>query len=181
MRLLFWATRLRFTIVTESRTAIEEMFATASLGAPERAVGFVMWRVLHRYVREADRALAVFGLTHLQFQTLALAAWLSRGGEPVTQSRLAQAGDVGAMQISHMMATLEAKGWVRRSRSANDVRAKHITVTKTGIDVLGRALPVMIDVQRQVFGDAGAPGGALLEELLQLDNTASWKSQRGAE
>ena len=155
--------------MTEARTAIEEMFATASLGAPERAVGFVMWRVLHRYVREADRALTEFGITHLQFQTLALAAWLTRGGEPITQSRLAQAGDVGAMQVSHMMATLETKGWVRRSRSASDVRAKNISVTTTGVDVLRRALPVMIDVQRRVFGDGGAPDGALLTELLRVD------------
>lgn len=156
--------------VTEIRTSIEEMFATASLGAPERAVGFVMWRVLHRYVREADRALTGFGMTHLQFQTLALAAWLNRAGEPVTQSRLAQAGDVSTMQVSHMMATLEAKGWVRRSRSTADVRAKNVTVTTAGIDVLRRALPVMIEVQRQVFGDAGAPGGALLEELLKIES-----------
>lgn len=159
--------------MSTSRTAIEDMFATASLGAPERAVGFVMWRVLHRYVREADRALASFGLTHLQFQTLALAAWLSRSGDPVTQSRLAQAGDVGAMQVSHMMAALETKGWVRRARSAADVRAKNVTVTEAGLDVLRRALPVMIEVQRQLFGDAGAPGGALLEELLRIDSSAA--------
>lgn len=67
---------------------------------------------------------------------------------------------------------LEAKGWVQRSRSTTDVRAKHVTVTTGGVDVLRRALPVMIDVQRQVFGDAGAPGGLLLEELLRVD-TAS--------
>jgi DNA-binding MarR family transcriptional regulator len=159
--------------VTEPGTAIEEMFATASLGAPERAVGFVMWRVLHRYVRQADRALVTYGMTHLQFQTLALAAWLSRTGEPVTQARLAQAGDVGAMQVSHMMTTLERKGWVRRSRSATDVRAKVVMVTQPGLELLRRVLPVMIDVQRQVFGDAGAPGGVLLTELLRLDTRDS--------
>lgn len=159
--------------MSQGRTAIEEMFATASLGAPELAVGFVLWRVLHRYVRAADRALTAFGLTHLQFQTLTLAAWLGRSGEPVTQSRLAQAGDVGPMQVSHMMATLETKGWVRRSRSANDVRAKNVTVTDVGVEVLRDALPVMIGVQRQMFGDAGAPGGSLLGELIRLDTAAS--------
>jgi MarR family transcriptional regulator, organic hydroperoxide resistance regulator len=159
--------------VGEQPTAIEDMFATTSLGAPEKAVGFVMWRVLHRYVREADRALADTGLTHLQFQTLALAAWLSRRGEPVIQSRLAHAGDVGPMQVSHMMATLEGKGWVRRVRSTADVRAKNIEVTDAGVDVLRHALPLMIAVQRHVFGDDGAPGGPLLETLLRLDTTES--------
>jgi hypothetical protein len=38
------------------------------------------------------------------------------------------------------------------------------------VAVLRRALPVMIDVQREVFGAAGEPGGILLNSLLQLDD-----------
>lgn len=47
--------------------AISEFFKTASLGAPENAIGFVLWRVVNRYLREIDRALAAAGLdlTHL--------------------------------------------------------------------------------------------------------------------
>jgi MarR family transcriptional regulator, organic hydroperoxide resistance regulator len=150
--------------------AIAELFETASLGGPERAVGFVMWRVLHRYVREADRALNPFELTHLQFQTLALAAWLGRSGTPVTQVELAKAGDIAPMQVSHMMKTLEAKGWITRPRSTTDVRAKHVELTTSGLTVLRQSLPVMIDVQQKVFGPAGEPGGVLLNSLLQLDD-----------
>jgi MarR family transcriptional regulator, organic hydroperoxide resistance regulator len=149
--------------------AITELFETASLGGPERAVGFVIWRVMHRYVRAADRALTGLGLTHLQFQTLALAAWLGRSGAPVTQVELARAGDIAPMQVSHMMKTLETKDWISRPRSTSDVRAKHVELTTVGLAVLRRALPVMIDVQREVFGTAGAPGGVLLNSLLQLE------------
>jgi MarR family transcriptional regulator, organic hydroperoxide resistance regulator len=150
--------------------AITDLFATASLGGPERAVGFVMWRVLHRYVRAADRALSPFELTHLQFQTLALAAWLGRSGDPVTQVELAKAGDIAPMQVSHMMKTLETKACIRRVRSTTDVRAKCVEVTSHGVAVLRRALPVMIDVQRDVFGASGEPGGVLLNSLLQLED-----------
>jgi MarR family transcriptional regulator, organic hydroperoxide resistance regulator len=149
--------------------AIADLFETASLGGPERAVGFVIWRVMHRYVRAADRALTGLGLTHLQFQTLALAAWLGRSGAPVTQVALARAGDIAPMQVSHMMKTLEAKDWIRRPRSTSDVRAKHVEVTTAGLAVLRRALPVMIGVQREIFGAAGEPGGVLLNSLLQLE------------
>ena len=147
--------------------AIADLFATASLGGPEKAVGFVMWRVLHRYIREADRALAEFDLTHLQFQTLAMAAWLGRSGESVTQAQLARAGDVAPMQVSHMLKALESKGWVRRVRSTADIRAKNVEITAGGLAVLRRALPVMITVQHDVFGDEGAPGGSLLNALLK--------------
>jgi MarR family transcriptional regulator, organic hydroperoxide resistance regulator len=149
--------------------AIANLFETASLGGPECAVGFVIWRVMHRYVRAADRALTGFGITHLQFQTLALAAWLGRSGAPVTQVELSRAGEIAPMQVSHMMKALEAKGWISRPRSSSDVRAKHIEVTEAGLAVLRRALPVMIQVQRDVFGAAGEPGGVLLNSLLQLE------------
>ena len=54
--------------------AIRQMFETVSLGAPENAIGFVLWRITVRYQREMDRALSVLDLTHLQFVSLALAA-----------------------------------------------------------------------------------------------------------
>jgi DNA-binding MarR family transcriptional regulator len=155
-------------LVGNDAKAIAELFATASLGAPEKAIGFVLWRVMHRYVREADRVLADVDLTHLQFQTLALAAWLGRSGEAVTQSELARAGDVAPMQVSHMMKALETKGWVRRPRSRSDVRAKNAEVTAAGLAVLRRALPLMVRLQRQMFGEEGAPGGDLLNALLRI-------------
>jgi DNA-binding MarR family transcriptional regulator len=149
--------------------AIAEMFASSSLGSPDRAVGFVLWRVMHRYAREAERALASLDLTHLQFQTLALAAWLGRSGDAVTQSELAKAGDIGLMQVSHMMKALEAKGWISRIRSTSDVRAKNVEVTSAGVTVLRKAFPLMIELQRELFGADGAPGGPLLEALRRAE------------
>ena len=112
---------------------------------------------MHRYVREADRVLAYFDLTHLQFQTLALAAWLGRSGEPVTQVDLARAGDIGTMQVSQMMKALESKGWVKRVRSPSDFRAKNVVLSPEGIAVLHRAFPPMIELQRKLFGRTGRP------------------------
>ncbi|GAA4628020.1 hypothetical protein GCM10023196_042660 [Actinoallomurus vinaceus] len=148
--------------------SLTELFATASLGAPEKAVGFVMWRVLHRYLREVDRALAPLDLTHLQFMTLAMAGWLGRTDEPVTQARLARSSDIHPMQISHMLKTLETKGMVVRPRGA-DVRTKHVEVTEAGVTALRDALPLVIDVQQRLFGDAGGPDGDLLNTLLSLE------------
>jgi DNA-binding MarR family transcriptional regulator len=157
--------------VSNDAPAIANLFATATLGSPERAVGFVLWRVLHRYVREADRVLAGLDLTHLQFQTLALAAWLGRSGEPVTQVELARAGDIGTMQVSHMMKALESKGWVRRLRSASDVRAKTVELSPQGIAVLHQAFPLMVDLQSKLFGKDGAPGGRLLDALHRAESS----------
>ena len=158
-------------LMSNNARAIADLFATASLGAPENAVGFVLWRVLHRYLREVDRALAALDLTHLQFQTLVQAAWLGRSGEAVTQAELARFGDIQRMQVSLMIKALEGKGLVARMRSLSDERAKRIEVTAAGLKSLRRALPVVIEVQRRFFGEEGRPGGSLLTALLRLDGS----------
>ena len=37
--------------------AIRALYAETSLGGPDQAVGFVLWRVMHRYQRAVERAL----------------------------------------------------------------------------------------------------------------------------
>ncbi|MEU0493926.1 MarR family transcriptional regulator [Mycobacterium sp. NPDC006124] len=149
--------------------AISKLFDEVSLGAPERAVGFVLWRVLHHYVREVNRALADLELTHLQFQTLALTAWLGRKGAPASQAEIARAGDIQKMQISNMMKALEQRGLITRPRSSTDERARSVAVTTAGLVALHAALPRVIDVQRRLFGEEGMPGGHLLQALLRTE------------
>jgi DNA-binding MarR family transcriptional regulator len=149
--------------------AIAAMFEAVSLGAPQNAAGFVMWRVVHRYQREVDQALRGLDLTHLQFVTLALAAWLARGGEAATQAELARAGDIHVMQVSNVIKALETKRLVRRTVSPVNPLAKCVAVTKPGLAALRTALPLVIEVQARLFGDAGRPGGSLLEALVRID------------
>jgi DNA-binding MarR family transcriptional regulator len=149
---------------------LTDLFETVSLGAPEHAVGFVLWRIVHRYQREIDRALATVDLTHLQFTILTLAAWLSRSGEAATQSELARFGEIHPMQVSLMLKALEEKGMIARLPSASNVRAKQIELTSAGVTALRRALPIAIEVQRRLFGEDGRPGGKLLIALLRLDH-----------
>ncbi len=150
--------------------AISELFRSIALGAPEHAIGFVLWRVVNRYVREVDRALAGAGidLTHLQFETLIQSAWLGRSGEAATQAELARFGGIQPMQVSLMLKTLERKGLVARPRDPLDVRTKRVEVTAAGLEAIRRAKPLIIDVQRRLFGEEGAPGGVLLAALLRV-------------
>jgi DNA-binding MarR family transcriptional regulator len=152
--------------------ALDDLFDNVSLGAPENAIGFVLWRVLHRYVREIDQALEAVGLTHLQFTTLIMMAWLSRSGERVTQSMLARAANIHAMQISHMLKALEGKGLISRKSNESDVRAKSVEVTAPGVRALRRALPLVMDVQRRLFGEEGRVDGSLLIALLRIEAAA---------
>ena len=154
------------------------MFDEASLGAPENAVGFVMWRIVARYQREVDRTLAPVDLTNLQFITLALVAWFGREQKPVTQIELARSAGIHPMQVSQTLKTLESKKMISRRHTEADTRAKRVEVTGTGFKALRQAFPKVLAVQRSLFGEAGLPGGSLLSELLQIDRSLpGWEIQ----
>ena len=149
--------------------AIADLFETVSLGAPQNAVGFVLWRVVHRYQREVDQALRPLGLTHLQFVVLALAAWTARDGEASTQSELAALGDIHPMQVSKVLGALERDALIARTPSPRNALAKRVAVTAKGLQALRAALPLGIAIQARLFGDGGRPGGHLLETLVRID------------
>jgi len=148
--------------------AIADLFEKVSLGAPEKAVGFVMWRVMHRYVREIDRCLKPLDLTHLQFTALALAAWMARTGEASTQSELARFSDIHPMQVSTVPRALEHKRMILRTPAADNALAKRVSITASGLDTLRDALPLVVDVQERLFGPEGRAGGSLLSLLLRI-------------
>ena len=150
--------------------AIKELFATISLGAPQNAVGFVMWRVVHRYQREVEQALRPMDLTHLQFVTLTLVAWMAQDGDVATQSELARFGDIHPMQVSNVLKALEQKRMVLRAPSRGNALAKQVAMTSTGMTALREALPLVIGVQGRLFGDQGRPGGRLLDALVRIDS-----------
>ena len=151
------------------KEAIRRTFEEVSLGAPENAIGFVLWRITSRYQREMDRALAIVDLSNLQFVTLALVGWFERSGTAATQIELSRFGGIHPMQLSQMLKTLEAKRFVTRKRDAIDSRAKQVKLTRKGFENLGRALPLAVAVQSRLFGEAGARESSLLKSLLELD------------
>jgi DNA-binding MarR family transcriptional regulator len=160
------------------KDAIRRMFEDVSLGAPENAVGFVMWRIVGRYQREMDRVLAAVDLTHLQFTLLALVAWFGRSGEAVTQIELARSGGIQPMQVSQTIRVLESKKLLSRTRSCTDTRAKQVEVTRAGLKSLRNAMPIAIEIQRKLFGERGQPGGVLLKTLLQVHRNMPEEAER---
>jgi DNA-binding MarR family transcriptional regulator len=151
------------------RTELSEMFETASLGSPRHAIGFVLWRVTHRYERELEQALRPLDLTHLQFTVLALVAWTQKQGGIPSQAELARAGDIHVMQVSNVLKALERKALIARSVAERNATAKSVTLTAKGMERLRAAFPIAIDVQHRLFGDAGQPGGSLLTGLIDVE------------
>jgi DNA-binding MarR family transcriptional regulator len=163
--------------VKANANSIRRMFESVSLGSPENAIGFVLWRITARYQREMDRALEPLELTHLQFVSLALSAWFASSGGASNQAQLARFGGIHPMQLSQMLTALESKGFISRQRSTTDARAKEVWLTGSGLQILRQALPLGIEVQARLFGEAGRPKGSLHETLVQVDRLLAEKDE----
>ncbi|WP_185723297.1 MarR family winged helix-turn-helix transcriptional regulator [Burkholderia cenocepacia] len=147
---------------------LKAFFETQTLGSPSAAIGFSLWRLVHRYQREIDRALASLNLTHLQFTVLALVAWSNSLGEAISQAEVARQGEVEPMQLSQVIGALEGKGLVVRRPHPGNLRLKCAEITEFGLTSLSEAMPIAIDIQKRMFGLRGQPGGDLFEALRDL-------------
>lgn len=156
-------------------TVLATIFRSTALQRPQDAVGFLLWRVAHRYQREIDRACLAVDLTHLQWVTLVLSAWLAREGATVMQSDLSNFGSIHPMQVSNVLKALEQKQLVVRPRTASDVRMKAVEITPAGLDILAQTLPLVEAAQRRFFGEDTAAGQELHNALRRI--VASWEGE----
>jgi DNA-binding MarR family transcriptional regulator len=99
------------------------------------------------------------GISHAAYIVLAMLS------ESPTRSRrmsdLARRANQSQSRLSHTVARLEERGWVRRERSAEDGRGNLAVLTEEGWDVVRSAAPGHVDAVHE------AMFGALTDEQIQ--------------
>jgi len=134
--------------------------------------GFLVWRLSMKWRVAVDRAVAPLGLTHAQYSVLASLFGMVRAGERPSQRRLADQTGLEPIYISKLVRALEASGLVDRSADPADTRAIQLTLTDSGLDVAGRAIAVVRDLQEELTAPLGGTRGkrtqALVRELEAL-------------
>jgi DNA-binding MarR family transcriptional regulator len=90
------------------------------------------------------------GVTHMGF--LVLSALSEQPDRTLPMSRLAAQASASLSRLSHVVARLEAQGWVRRERSSTDGRVQLAVLTDAGWDKVVATAPGHVEeVQRRVF------------------------------
>jgi DNA-binding MarR family transcriptional regulator len=119
---------------------------------PEQSPGFLLWQVSTQWRRQVESALATLGLTHPQFVLMASVGWLTRSGNQVTQVELARHCCTDITMTSQVLRTLEKKGYIERRQREGDVRSKLPRLTKSGAELVKKAIPLVEAVDHQFFG-----------------------------
>jgi DNA-binding MarR family transcriptional regulator len=121
------------------------------------------WRSFLRAAAAIDEALdrqlqRDAGMPHAYYQVLAM---LSEAPDrTLRMSQLAEQTTSSASRLSHAVARLEEKGWVRRDKHPTDRRGSLAVLTDDGWEALRAAAPGHVTAVRQVLFDRLDPGQA---------------------
>ncbi|GAA2641395.1 MarR family winged helix-turn-helix transcriptional regulator [Paractinoplanes durhamensis] len=104
------------------------------------------------------------GLTHMGY--IVLSTLSERPDRRLAMSRLAKLASASLSRLSHVVARLEANGWVQRERDAEDGRVQIAVLTDAGYDKLVASAPGHAEAVQQLIFDRLTP--AQVRQLTKL-------------
>ena len=125
------------------------------------------------------------GISHAAYVVLAMLSESPQSSRRM--SDLARRANQSQSRLSHTVARLEERGWVRRERSAEDGRGNVAVLTDAGWDIVRKVAPGHVDAVREAMfapldpDQARALGEALEAVQERLDPDRSLRVQQGAD
>lgn len=109
------------------------------------------WRSLVLVTHVLDAALdrqsqADGGLPHAHYKVLVFL--YESPGKRMTMSELAAQQRYSASRMTHAVASMEASGWLRRTRAEHDKRVRYVELTEKGVDLVRAVSPRQVEQVR---------------------------------
>lgn len=125
--------------------------------------GHLIRRLQQISVARFTEECAEFSLTSVQFAALTAI----RENPGIDATRLSGIIAFDRSTIGDVLERLEGKGWLRRSPSATDKRAKLLKLSPAGVRVLEEVLPAVLRVQERILAPLTQADRARFVELLK--------------
>src|SRR3954454_19094505 len=104
------------------------------------------------------------GLTHMGYMVLLTLS--ERDDRRLAMSRLQRSGSASLSRLSHVVARLEAQGWVRRERDPEDGRVQIAKLTDAGFAKVVSTAPGHAEAVQQLVFDRLSP--AQVRQMVKL-------------
>jgi len=122
----------------------------SKFSSPSDSPGFLLWQVTNLWQRRIREALKAVNLTHVQFVLLASLVRLAEQRSLISQTDLSRFAKTDIMMTSQVLRALQKKGLITRAPHPEDSRAKCVSVTSKGADVVKVAIQ-LVEQQDEAF------------------------------
>lgn len=122
----------------------------SKFSTPSDSPGFLLWQVTNLWQRRIREALKEVNLTHVQFVLLASLVRLAEERSVISQTDLSRFAKTDIMMTSQVLRALQKKGLITRSPHPDDSRAKCLSATSKGAELVKVAVQ-LVEQQDNAF------------------------------
>ena len=119
--------------------------------APEDSPGFLLWQTTISWQRMTKKALEPHDISHAQFVIIAILLWWHGQKKDVTQIDIVTMSKLDKMTVSKSLKKLVGMDLVARHENQEDTRAKSVQLTKSGVALAGKLVPIIESVDEDFF------------------------------
>ena len=119
--------------------------------APEDSPGFLLWQTTISWQRMIKKALEPHDISHAQFVIMAILLWWHGQKKEVTQIDIVTLSKLDKMTVSKSLKKLVGMDLVARHENVDDTRAKSVQLTKSGVALAAKLVPIVEGVDEDFF------------------------------
>lgn len=142
---------------------------------PEDSPGFLLWQTTMLWQRQIKKALEVYNVSHAQFVIMATLMWFAAHDVDTTQVLIVNQTKLDKMTVSKSLKKLVSLGFVNRMEHEIDTRAKSVTLTKKGKEIVRVLVPIIEEIDSRFFGKVKSDKEkqliAILNQLIKGNDT----------
>ena len=119
---------------------------------PQDSPGFLLWQTTLVWQRQIKHALELHNISHPQFVIMATLMWFEAHLYEATQIVIINWTKLDKMTVSQSLKKLSALGYVNRIEHKIDTRAKSVSLTKKGQEIVRKLVPIVENIDNEFFG-----------------------------
>lgn len=133
---------------------------------PEDSPGFLLWQTTMIWQRQIKKTLEQYNVSHAQFVIMATLMWSSAHGYDTTQILIVHQTKLDKMTVSKSLKKLVQMGFVNRIEHEIDTRAKSVSLTEKGKEMVRTLVPIVEGIDSKFFSKASVTEQESLMRIL---------------
>lgn len=121
---------------------------------PEDSPGFLLWQTTMIWQRRIKKALEAHNVSHAGFVIMATLMWFEAHKYDTTQILIVNQTKLDKMTVSKSLKKLVSLGFVNRIEHEIDTRAKSVSLTEKGKEMVCTLVPIIESIDSVFFSRA---------------------------